>query len=627
MNADTATILLVEDNPGDAALIDALLEDAAGTFHMLHAARLGEAEALLGSDQGADIDLVLLDLGLPDSVGIKTFTRLSGRHPEVPIVVLTGLEDVEVGSMAVQGGAQDYLVKGKADADLLSRSITYGIQRHRMLRKMERNVSYLTTILETSCDGIIVVDPLGFIRDLNPATEQLLGLGRDELLGQRFGVPGAQPGGTLLGILQPSVGPAGAPGHRRALAEMRRVDMVWEDGPMHLVLLHDVTESWLMRDQLEQVVQRWRSTFNAVDDMIMVLDRDLHVEAANRATYEALDGPVITNASCHTLLHGHGCPNDENCPARNTLKTGEATRTDHHLLEAGKRCIEELAYPITGVTGEVENVVLVVRDVTDQRQAERDRRSLDAKTALLEQMRRINEAKTYFMDMVTHEMRTPMTAIGSGVGLLLSEQLGPLSERQHKFLTMMDRNIKRLRRFSRDVLSLSRLEADKYPLHLKELPLGPFLPPIVDLMLPMAEDRGISMVLEAGDPTLRAYVDEDALSQVMTNLLTNALIHCPAGTSVRIWWGEVTREQVEVMVADDGPGMPAETVDSLFERFAQADNSEKRHVSLGKEGAGLGLAVSKVLLDRMGGSIEVESVLDKGTTFRLALLARAPTPQ
>ena len=620
MNTETATILLVEDNPPDADLIEALLEDAPGSFILRHAARLGEAEALLGSEQGAEIDLVLLDLGLPDSVGLKTFSRLSGRHPEVPIVVLTGLEDVEVGSMAVQGGAQDYLVKGKVDPDLLGRSITYGIQRHRMMRQMERNVSYLTTILETSCDGVMVVDPAGIIRDLNPATEALLGLARDELLGQRFGVPGAQPGGTLLGLLQPT-----ANGHRRALAEMRRVDMVWEDGPMHLVLLHDVTESWLMRDQLEQVVQRWRSTFNAVDDIIMVLDRDLRVEAANRATYEALDGPVITGAFCHTLLHSQGC-NDTDCPAAATLKTGEATRVDYRFLEAGERCIEELAYPITGLTGEVENVVLVIRDVTEQRRAEKDRRSLDAKTALLEQMRRLNETKTHFMDMVTHEMRTPMTAIGSGVGLLLSEQLGPLSKRQRKFISMMDRNIKRLRRFSRDVLSLSRLEADKYPLHPKELSPATFLPPLVDLMLPMADDRGIAMALEQGDPDIRFFADEDALTQVVTNLLTNALIHCPAGTSVRIWWGEVTQDRVELTIADDGPGIPADTLATLFDRFAQAGNKDP-HVSLGSEGAGLGLAVSKVLLERMGGGVEVESVMDKGTTFRLGLLPRAPAQE
>ncbi len=621
MSIEKATVLLVEDNPPDADLIEAFLEEARVEYRLLHAERLSEAKALLGSSEGAEVDLVLLNLGLPDSVGPDTFTQLSAAHPEVPIVVLTGLEDVEVGSTAVQGGAQDYLVKGKVDTGLLDRSITYSIQRHRMLKQMERNVNYLTTILETSCDGVMVVDPEGIIRDLNPAAEELLGEPRGELLGQRFGVPGAQPGGTLLGLLQPG---SGATPHRRALAEMRRVDMVWEDGPMHLVLLHDVTESWLMRDQLEQVVQRWRSTFNAVDDMIMVLDKDLKVEAANRATYESLDGPVVTGSTCHALLHGHECP-IQDCPVTLCIETGEAARAEMLDSANGDRWMEEMAYPITGLTGEVENVVLVVRDITERRQAEKNRRRLDAKNALLDQMRRLNETKTHFMDMVTHEMRTPMTAIGSGVGLLLSEQLGPLSARQRKFLEMMERNIKRLRRFSRDVLSLTRLEADRYPLHPKAIPLEALLRPIVDLMQPMAKGRDISLILEKGEEGIRAHADEDALSQVITNLLANGLIHCPPGTSVRIWWGLLDRDRVEVTVADDGPGIPADTLQALFDRFGKGSETESpSHISLGAEGAGLGLAVSKVLLERMGGGLKATSVADQGTTFRLTLLARAP---
>ncbi len=622
MSTATYNILLVEDNPPDAELIQIYLESAEADFELSRATCLADALAYLGSEQGASTDLVLLDLGLPDSVGLETFERLAASHPSVPVVVLTGLEDVEIGSMAVQGGAQDYLVKGKVDQGLLDRAIRYGVQRHAMRLQMERNIGYLRTILETSCDGILVIDPAGFIHDLNPAAEKIFEAPREALKGKRFGLPGAQPGGTLLGLLQPGGKKAGVPTHRRALVEMRHVDMVWEDGPMHLVILHDVTESWLMRDQLERVAQRWRSTFNAVNDMIMVLDPKLRVEAANRATYDALDTSGLAGTPCFSLLHGKPCSQSD-CPALRTFRDGKPVTTERQDLAAGTRWLEEATYPITDVSGNVENVVLVVRDITDRRLAERNRRHLEAKNAMIDQMQLLNDAKTHFMDMVTHEMRTPMTAIGSGVGLLLSGQLGRVSDRQQQFLEMMERNIKRLRRFSKDVLSLSMLEADRYPLHPKTITLETLLPPICDLVRASAEVKGISLEVAQVSNAVRVWADEDALSQVATNLLTNAVTHCPEGTRVSISWRTLDDGQAEILVADDGPGIAEEDLVSLFDRYARARRPD-RHISLGQEGAGLGLAVCRALMERMGGRVEAESVEGEGTTFTVTLPVEKP---
>jgi len=127
-------ILLIEDNPGDARLIREMMAEMKDTnFNLEYADRLSAGLKLLTK---GNIDVVLLDLSLPDSFGLDTFTRVHNEAPEVAVIVLTGLDDETVGVKAVQEGAQDYLIKGKVDSNLLTRSILYAIERHRMLKAL-----------------------------------------------------------------------------------------------------------------------------------------------------------------------------------------------------------------------------------------------------------------------------------------------------------------------------------------------------------------------------------------------------------------------------------------------------------------------------------------------------------
>jgi two-component system cell cycle response regulator len=131
MNDPQIRILLIEDNPGDARLIRALLAEAdASGFHLEHAEQLaaGLERLALGG-----IDVVLLDLYLPDSRGLDTFTQLHAHAPDVPIVILTGLDDEALGRIAAREGAQDYLLKGQAPSAALARAVRYAIERQRLV--------------------------------------------------------------------------------------------------------------------------------------------------------------------------------------------------------------------------------------------------------------------------------------------------------------------------------------------------------------------------------------------------------------------------------------------------------------------------------------------------------------
>ncbi len=134
------SVLLVEDNPGDARLIrEMLAEEDDVSFRLSHADRLSRGMELLGHK---DIDLVLLDLSLPDSHGIETFTKVYAHSPKVPIIVLSGNDDQQLALYAVKSGAQDYLVKGKIDRELLLKAMQYSIERKRYQEELERQANY-----------------------------------------------------------------------------------------------------------------------------------------------------------------------------------------------------------------------------------------------------------------------------------------------------------------------------------------------------------------------------------------------------------------------------------------------------------------------------------------------------
>src|SRR3990167_5705760 len=133
MNTSTPVdVLLVEDNPGDARLTREMLTDAgAGRFRVVLVDTLAGAIARLNDDGAVALDVVLLDLSLPDSTGLEGVLQLQSVNPHLPIVVLSGLDDDVLSFEAVQAGAQDYLVKGRGDGEVMLRAIRYAIERKR----------------------------------------------------------------------------------------------------------------------------------------------------------------------------------------------------------------------------------------------------------------------------------------------------------------------------------------------------------------------------------------------------------------------------------------------------------------------------------------------------------------
>jgi PAS domain S-box-containing protein len=182
MNLDGIRVLLVEDNPGDARLFTELLRDAnAEQLKVVQVDRLSAAVDRLNSES---FDVMLLDLSLPDASGMETLERARAYSPKVPIVVLTGYDDEALAMRAVRAGAQDYLVKGRVDGELLVRSIRYASERGRALEALERREEHYRSLIEHSLDLISILSQDGTVRYASPSHERLLGYQVDELVGR-----------------------------------------------------------------------------------------------------------------------------------------------------------------------------------------------------------------------------------------------------------------------------------------------------------------------------------------------------------------------------------------------------------------------------------------------------------
>ncbi len=173
-------ILLIEDNPGDALLIRKMLKEVERTtFKVSHVKRLDDG---LDHFFEKDFDVVLLDLGLPDSQGIETFNRIKEYVSKLPIIILTGLSDKEFAINAMGKGAQDYLVKAHVDSILLDRSIQYAIERKRIEEKLRESEERYRIMVEKTQSGVFLINPKNELSYVNRHLAEMLGYQVKEML-------------------------------------------------------------------------------------------------------------------------------------------------------------------------------------------------------------------------------------------------------------------------------------------------------------------------------------------------------------------------------------------------------------------------------------------------------------
>lgn len=225
-------ILLVEDDPDDVFLLKGMLNRVEGQkFKVTVAESINACRNQLRTDL---YDVLLLDLSLSDSQGLSTLAIVKQGAVGIPIIVLTGLQDEKIATEAVRKGAQDYLVKGKVNADVLLRSLSYAVERNQLNREMCASEERLRTIIENTSGGILIISKSGIVEFANRAAEELFGRTKAKLEGRDFGYPITRGGSDEIDIIKPD--------KEHVSAEMQIVELDWQGEDAYLVLLHDISE-------------------------------------------------------------------------------------------------------------------------------------------------------------------------------------------------------------------------------------------------------------------------------------------------------------------------------------------------------------------------------------------------
>ncbi len=263
-------------------------------------------------------------------------------------------------------------------------------------------------------------------------------------------------------------------------------------------------------------------------------------------------------------------------------ETGEREIVLSARQDSTKKVLRASNAVVSDENGNTVGMVAVLSDVTKQRE--------------------LDEMKSEFLSKVSHELRTPIVAMRHSLSIVIDQLAGPLSEEQQKFLEISQRNLDRLNQLINDLLDLSKLEAKKMDLRLSEGPIGPVIRSVIDTMGPWAQSKGITLAVHLPEALPNAVMDGARLTQVITNLIGNAVKFTPSQGKVTIE-AKASAGFIEVSISDTGVGIAPEDVSRLFNKFQQVGERSASDIS----GTGLGLAISKEIVELHQGRIWAES--------------------
>jgi len=354
-----------------------------------------------------------------------------------------------------------------------------------------------------------------------------------------------------------------------------------------------------LRDaKLKESEQQFRATFEQGGFGMALIGMQGEFIEANGRFSKALgySQDEIKNMNCKDVIAPEHWEEDET--QKELLLSGEKNlillerqylRRDHTPI-----WVQSTVCAIRDTTGKPLYFISAAEDITHRKQSER--------------------LKDEFISTVSHELRTPVTAIIGGLGLLLGANNDSMNDTHKQLLELANRNAKQLSALVNDLLDFQKLESGQFSLSKEELVLGEIVLEAISNLQGYAEPMGVSVEAVKPIPHMRVLGDPARLGQVLANLVSNAVKFSERGHRVLVGLEE-KGEIVDIYVTDQGQGIPPQYHESIFKPFSQVDSSDAR----AKEGTGLGLSVTKGLVQAMGGKISVESTLGQGSTFHVEL--------
>ena len=601
-------VLLIEDNPGDAKLVEIfLMESDLQNCEVINKITLQDGLDALKT--GEDFAAIFLDLTLPDSSGFETLERLVAEYPQNNIIVLTGRTDKEIGLRAVKAGAQDFLLKGAFDSDELAKTLRFSIERIKVLKRLEEtqriarigNWDYYpnTGLFEASDEvfrifGCNVADkkndfPLDSLQNVHEATTSEGKLKSDFQIKR-------QDGSYLNVFIQ-------------CIANRTEDNEVVYQG-----VIQDINERKQAEFESAKSRERYQEIFTQSKDALFICTLSGKLTDCNQATLDLFRmgrDELFNLDDAHSLYR----PVERKNEFLLKLRTQKSIKDfDINIVNTDG---EERECMVTANIISTEDFIgynCILRDVTELRQAEQMRKARDL-------ARQSAQMKEQFVASISHEMRTPMNAILGMSNLLLQMEM------EGESLNLVN-SIKQssviLLGVVNDILEVSEIQNGKVVFENKPFDLQELLDNLVNVMQYKAQEKDVylEVIMEEGIPR---YISGDKLrlNQVLYNLVGNAIKFTDEGF-VKVYIKKLhdifDSIQLKFNVEDTGIGVPEDKIDAIFETFTRIRQKDRIF-----EGTGLGLSICKNLVQAQGGKIGATSVLGKGSVFFFDLIFETST--
>lgn len=608
MRQTNLLILVIEDNPGDYLLVSEYLEESFPGATIFHADTLKKGIEILEKEQ---INVILLDLTLPDGMGIHSFNSVHEQAPGVPVIILTGMGDTQLALDSLKIGAQDYIVKDSCSTAVLSKSIEYGIERSKIsarLKESEEQYKYLfysnplpmCAYHSTSYQILMVNDTA--LRHYGYTEKEFLRITFNNL---RCTANGAEP-------LRPSTGNTGTKSnmadadlkHRKKNGEIIDVEIkthsiVIEGQKACLAVIYDVTERNKAKEKLRESEQTFRTiSENFPNGAVAILNKDLtilytagkefHIPGADAAYFE---NTVYTS-------HFHSLQKEN---VRDKLLS--VFNNNNAVFEAAyaERSYMVSAVPLYETDGKINKILIASQNITQQKRNEAEREML------IEKMTQKNNDLQQFSYITSHNLRSPLSNLMGIIKLLdtssISDPVTVMLLKSFEECTMqLNDTVKDLM----DILLIKNTTDSKK----QKLDLRKTFEKVIQSVQTAINEKNMSITTDF-DHAHEVEFNRTYLESILLNLVTNAVKYSSPKRNPKVAIKtEKTDGGLKLYFSDNGLGIDLkrnkDRIFGLYQRFHDHADSK-----------GLGLYMVNSQIQVMGGAIDVESEVDKGTTFIL----------
>jgi PAS domain S-box-containing protein len=619
------SLLVLEDNNDDILLLKEFLAeiDSANDFCSTHLEPVFVSTLKEGIDYLArhQVDGIILDLSLGDSRGLDTLKSLRDNGAaEIPIIIMTVLDDKETGVEAVKMGAQEYLIKGEISPGLLFKSIRYAMERHLLkmqleeeTRALERSETQLMNIISNDPDGVVIVDRHSSIQLVNPAAEILLEKPEDALIGKPFGFPLDAPESvcTEIEIHRDS--------NSSVTAEMRAVKLDWDGDKATLISLRNISEKKKLLKALSEEKERLDVTLRSIADGVLVADENTYLQHLNWVACDML-----------------GAQQDEliGQPLAQVLKledksSGEVLATTRSQIS--KMCTPDICNRIKDSQWVIESLdrrkipvefscaqiqkddefsgtVWVIRDVTEKKEMEE------------EAVRAQNlEALGVLAGGIAHEYNNILTSTLGYISLLKSVA-GDDKKTQNR-LKKVEKAGKRAKEIAARLLTFSRGGEPRKQ-------LASFGKVLKSALKEIPKHSSIDVQIDVDDNCWPVQFDPEQVGQALKNIIKNSVEAMPEGgtISVKVLNFKVPAislsnrrrgNYIKIIITDQGTGIALENRSKIFSPYFTTHSDAE----------GMGLTTAYSIIRKHGGWIRLKSPITgtKGSEVSILLPAQVTT--